>query len=1056
MFDYDAFASYATDPDGDLVRASEAFIEGFHLRRSLPAVLQRELELCVDGRDFKIPRRPRTPVRPVNEIADIVQTYMRRCRSLIVFSGPLSKDHPWINHEVRWWLHNRPDSPIYFALTHGAPASVEDCMPPALLEGGGGDLVIFFDLREFHVTARSWRINAAARRRVAMLRESIVKWRSVRPFAEEMSKLVARLLADALGGEISVSEIEQAWAADERRSRLKRRAYGVAACITAAAAGTMLLDFSRSARLAEQDARADAWLQHARVLLDRGGAALPDALAYTGSALIQRPNANAIGVAYQVLDELVPIERIIKPGGGDPAWTAEFLNDSGLVVTGGRSSKLRLIDVRDGGLLAEIDLRAASIRTIAYDVGSHTLFVGTDRGLRRVEVRREGGKVTLAETGQALSASRVGGLAIDSGRSRILVGLLSGEIWSFSLGRGSALSGNRVIQIMDPRSNTDGPPDIPSSVYGLSLRGHRLVATGIDGVVSVFDDVGQLSAPRQFVHSESIFAMAVSHTGRELAVADQKGGLAIYDLETLSLRRNEVHPPESSSVARSIAGSLDAAVIDKLANVGLAISPDDAMLAVTSHDRSVRFLSFNELAPVGSVVHGAAPRAVLFEANGKRAITFSDDGSIQIVRPYAQPELLRLAGVAGLAAYSGEDIVFWPGAPARTGPTRSKGAEAATPVLALAMSRLDDPDARRKIGEITDVPMEGRIVGDRVALRTAGSTRVALLPLAGATLACATLQHSNEAEQVDIVQKLVGGTAKDSLVTVASRLGGSGTSLQLWDLVSCTATSVWPSSLSGTVAVDAAVLIPTGRRVEIHRLHDSRIQSIDFDQKVAGVDASAHAEVVVVRFDASSSLCVCSRKDLNTTRQSQPEQCAARTTDYGCVRPDLRLPGEKEMPVVQASHISMLGKYAVVQAGPFLRYLDAASGWKVRRANPDQLRGLEQPYAFDAQESLLEVPSGETGVRVLEAANGKILAELPTPSRVNQIMFFSDPSGAARLATLDGSVLRIWDWRRSYVLERLCERWNPELKVETWLDTAAPLPRSAICGPHDNTSPRMH
>ena len=28
-FDYDAFASYATDPDRDLVRRLEAFIEGF-------------------------------------------------------------------------------------------------------------------------------------------------------------------------------------------------------------------------------------------------------------------------------------------------------------------------------------------------------------------------------------------------------------------------------------------------------------------------------------------------------------------------------------------------------------------------------------------------------------------------------------------------------------------------------------------------------------------------------------------------------------------------------------------------------------------------------------------------------------------------------------------------------------------------------------------------------------------------------------------------------------------------------------------------------------------
>jgi hypothetical protein len=33
-YDYDAFATYATDPDGELVRAVEGFVEGFHRRRA--------------------------------------------------------------------------------------------------------------------------------------------------------------------------------------------------------------------------------------------------------------------------------------------------------------------------------------------------------------------------------------------------------------------------------------------------------------------------------------------------------------------------------------------------------------------------------------------------------------------------------------------------------------------------------------------------------------------------------------------------------------------------------------------------------------------------------------------------------------------------------------------------------------------------------------------------------------------------------------------------------------------------------------------------------------
>src|SRR3954470_3237325 len=142
LFPYDAFASYATDPDRDLVRAVEAFVEGFHRRPSLPPTLKRELQLCVDGRDFRIPRRgDRIAVNP-QTVGDIVESYMKRSRALVVFCGPQSRDHPWINHEIRWWLANRAGAPVYFALTNGASVNPSDILPPALLEIGGADLPI--------------------------------------------------------------------------------------------------------------------------------------------------------------------------------------------------------------------------------------------------------------------------------------------------------------------------------------------------------------------------------------------------------------------------------------------------------------------------------------------------------------------------------------------------------------------------------------------------------------------------------------------------------------------------------------------------------------------------------------------------------------------------------------------------------------------------------------------------------------------------------------------------------------------------------------------------
>jgi len=134
---YDAFATYATDPDRDLVRAVEVFVEGFHRRPGLPERLHRQLELCVDGRDFRVPRREGKA--DPEAIAGIVEIYQRQSRALVVFCGPRSRGHPWIEKEVRWWLKHREGAPIYVALSHGAPPDIAGAMPPVLVERGGGD-----------------------------------------------------------------------------------------------------------------------------------------------------------------------------------------------------------------------------------------------------------------------------------------------------------------------------------------------------------------------------------------------------------------------------------------------------------------------------------------------------------------------------------------------------------------------------------------------------------------------------------------------------------------------------------------------------------------------------------------------------------------------------------------------------------------------------------------------------------------------------------------------------------------------------------------------------
>lgn len=65
---------------------------------------------------------------------------------------------------------------------------------------------------------------------------------------------------------------------------------------------------------------------------------------------------------------------------------------------------------------------------------------------------------------------------------------------------------------------------------------------------------------------------------------------------------------------------------------------------------------------------------------------------------------------------------------------------------------------------------------------------------------------------------------------------------------------------------------------------------------------------------------------------------------------------------------------------------------------------------------------------------------------MNDVALLPDPgTRQPLLATVDSGVLRVWDWEASYVLAALCERWNPELQIETPDEVPQPLSRSRIC-----------
>jgi WD40 repeat protein len=236
-YPYDAFASHATDPDGPLVRVVEALLEGFHRRPYLRTEYAHEIELCVDGRDFVFPKRNRNRNDGLDAIEPVVRAYQKRSRSLIIFCGPESRNHRWIDKEIQWWIEDRPkDDPIYFALTHGAdPEAVANNMPPNLLKRGGSDNVVFFDLRGFYLR-RGAPFQSSSRR--TQLHREAADWKSVRDFDEEVAKLAANLVSDSTGKAIAVSDLIAAYAESDRREKRRRRVRRVlvASIVTVAAA----------------------------------------------------------------------------------------------------------------------------------------------------------------------------------------------------------------------------------------------------------------------------------------------------------------------------------------------------------------------------------------------------------------------------------------------------------------------------------------------------------------------------------------------------------------------------------------------------------------------------------------------------------------------------------------------------------------------------------------------------------------------------------------------------------------------------------------------------
>jgi hypothetical protein len=166
-YQFDAFISYANNVDYVHARSLEAFLESVH--RTVADSRFRQLQICRDGSDFRIPRRDISQeAKMPDDIWHIVQEHLEQCEKMIVLCSPEAAASPWVRRELEWFLAERGHDAVLPAVTIGDPSlSPRTVFPEPPLALGLQENMIWYDLRDFASPVRFFRDYKDERARLA-------------------------------------------------------------------------------------------------------------------------------------------------------------------------------------------------------------------------------------------------------------------------------------------------------------------------------------------------------------------------------------------------------------------------------------------------------------------------------------------------------------------------------------------------------------------------------------------------------------------------------------------------------------------------------------------------------------------------------------------------------------------------------------------------------------------------------------------------------------------------------------------------------------------------
>ena len=209
VFTYDLFISYSNDPDYNLSRKIEAFLESFHKLRTPVEIKLNPLSVCRDGSDFSLHSiKKQSPDTP--EGLDFVKSnligYLRQSRYLLLLCSKNSTISDYVQFEINWFLENNGVDSILLAVTEGdnIQAELASLFSPIILQNKIHTKP-FYDFRGFKKTSKNWK--------------------KVRNHDEELTNLAAHLNNETSGRILPV------WRREEQKKIKRQRYIGVMAAI---------------------------------------------------------------------------------------------------------------------------------------------------------------------------------------------------------------------------------------------------------------------------------------------------------------------------------------------------------------------------------------------------------------------------------------------------------------------------------------------------------------------------------------------------------------------------------------------------------------------------------------------------------------------------------------------------------------------------------------------------------------------------------------------------------------------------------------------------------